>query len=150
MTSSLRMFVSSSYDTVTIKCKRHQSNSIIINQRRFTIHPPTFMAINIHECALKRVIDDSYHLTKHPAIAHRCHFLLFMTVVMACLTTTPALSISLFERPLVTHTFRAGCGRHSFKRSFGVAPIARGIALRRVMRTPFARACHRSVSDYYD
>ena len=74
-------------------------------------------------------------------LAYRCHFLLFITVVIACLTTTPALSISRFDNPLVTQTFRAGCGRHSFMRSLGVAPIARGMAFRRVMRTPFVRAC---------
>ena len=72
---------------------------------------------------------------------YRCHFLLFITVVIACLTTTPALSTSFFDKPVVTQTFRAGCGRHSLMRSLGVAPIARGMALRRVMRTPFVRAC---------
>lgn len=78
--------------------------------------------------------------TCYTTVPHRCHFLLFNTVVIACLTTTPALSTSLFDRPVVTQTFKAGCGRHSFMRSLGVAPIARGMALRRVMRTPFARA----------
>lgn len=37
-----------------------------------------------------------------------CHFLLFITVVMACLMTIPAFSVSFFVRPAVTHTFRAG------------------------------------------
>lgn len=130
------------------RCRRCQVTALsLINVDLLYTSQPTFMAINIHECMY--VSKESSMITphNHPAIAHRCHFLLFMTVVMACLTTTPALSISLFERPLVTHTFRAGCGRHSFRRSLGVAPIARGMAFRRVMRTPFARAYSRSVSD---
>lgn len=39
---------------------------------------------------------------------YRCHFLLFMTVVTACLITTPALSTSFLVRPVVIHTFMAG------------------------------------------
>jgi hypothetical protein len=116
--------------------------NIIINHHDTTIHAPAPMMATVNKY-IHDVSQENYyrqHLISSHTLPHRCHFLLFMTVVTACLTTTPALSTSRFESPLVTHTFRAGWGRHSFKRSLGVAPSARGMALRRVMRTPFARA----------
>lgn len=78
-----------------------------------------------------------------------CHFLLRMTAVTACLIVVPARSISLFDNALVTHTFSAGRGCHSFSNSRGETPRALGIAFRRVMRTPLARAwwCHVSTRE---
>lgn len=63
-------------------------------------------------------------------------FLLLTTLVIACLITIPALSVSFLDNPVVMHTFSAGCGSHP--RSLGVAWIARGMLFNRVMRTPFA------------
>lgn len=68
----------------------------------------------------------------------RTHFRLFITAVTACLITIPAFSVSFFVSPVVTHTFKAGCAAQSTSR--GVAPRALGIDLRRVIRTPFAKA----------
>lgn len=60
-----------------------------------------------------------------------------MILVTACLMTTPAFSISFFDRPAVTHTLSAGCGSHGF--SFD--PTAAGIAFSRVINTPLDRHC---------
>ena len=37
-----------------------------------------------------------------------CHFLPFITLVIACLITLPAASVSFLDNPVVTHTFSAG------------------------------------------
>lgn len=71
--------------------------------------------------------------------AGRCHFLPFITVVIACRMIMPAFSVSFFDSPLVIHTFSAGRACHSFSKSLGDTPSATGIALRRVMRTPLLR-----------
>jgi hypothetical protein len=70
---------------------------------------------------------------------YRCHFFPLITVVMACLMTVPARSVSFFDSALVTQTFSAGWARHSCSKSRGATPRAVGMALRRVMRTPLAR-----------
>src|SRR2546421_9833746 len=59
------------------------------------------------------------------------------TLVMACLIITPAFSISFFDRPVVMHTFSAGCSCHpcSFTVPFGAA----GMLFSRVIRTPLAK-----------
>lgn len=60
------------------------------------------------------------------------YFLLLRTFVTAWRIVVPAFSISFFVRPSVTHTFSAG-GTNCF----GWKLSSR--ALRRLMRTPFAR-----------
>lgn len=69
----------------------------------------------------------------------RFYFLRVMTLVIACLMTTPAFSISFLVRPFVTQTLIAGCGCHPC--DVGVTPSACGIAFRRVTRTSFRRHC---------
>lgn len=60
---------------------------------------------------------------------------LVMTLVIAWRMTTPAFSISFFDRPVVAQTFRAGC----------VWPpptlLLMSVVLRRVIITPLASAC---------
>lgn len=80
------------------------------------------------------------HLKQIHSYATRCHLRLFMTVVMACRMVMPAFSVSFFDSPLVTHTFSAGGGCHSFDSSRGLAPRAMGMAFSRVMSTPLRRA----------
>jgi hypothetical protein len=87
--------------------------NIVINHHDTTIHARQLqwqLSINIYTTCRKKTITDN--ISSH-TLPHRCHFLLFMTVVTACLTTTPALSTSRFDSPLVTHTFRAVFGRRA-------------------------------------
>jgi len=81
----------------------------------------------------------SIHTHIVPALP-ACHFLPFNTVVIACLTTVPARSISFRDKPFVTQTLMPGAAYHSLAKSRGDMPSAAGMALRRVTRTPLARA----------
>jgi hypothetical protein len=75
----------------------------------------------------------------HPNAAHMLpSFPILDTIfVTACLTIVPAFSVSFFVSPLVTHTLSAGWGCHPASR--GLMPRPRGKALRRVIKTLFAR-----------
>merc|ERR1712072_1634697 len=68
-----------------------------------------------------------------------CHFFPFITLVIACRIIVPAFSVSFLFRPVVTHTLIPGAGDHSLTRSFSATPKAGGMALSRVISTPFAR-----------
>lgn len=79
-----------------------------------------------------------YIFTQRQSPSRLHYFLRVMTLVIACLITTPAFSVSRFDKPAVTHTLRAGCGCHGW--SLGPAPSGAGMLLRRVISTPFANA----------
>lgn len=84
--------------------------------------------------------------TNQPVCRFAHHLFFVMTLVMACLMTTPAFSISLRDRPAVTQTLSAGCGCHRLSFS---PPTATGMALRRVTRTPLERHyCRRQHSEH--
>jgi hypothetical protein len=72
------------------------------------------------------------------------YFLFEMILVIACRMVIPAFSVSFFVRPLVTQTLRAGVGCHPASR--GLTPSPSGKALSLVIKTPFARHCHRSLA----
>ena len=75
------------------------------------------------------------------------YFLRVIILVMACLMTTPAFSVSFFDRPVVTQTLTADWGCQPSSR--GVPPNGGGILFSRVIKTPLARHCLvRSVKQY--
>ena len=84
----------------------------------------------------------AYALLIHHTLTR--HFLRVMILVMACLMTMPAFSVSFFVKPDVTQTFKAGVGCHVCSRGF--APFAPGKALSLVTRTLFARHCNLCIS----
>ena len=67
------------------------------------------------------------------------HFFRVMILVIACLIVIPALSVSFFDRPDVTHTLSAGVACQPI--SLGAAPRAGGMLLRRVTSMPFVKHC---------
>lgn len=77
-----------------------------------------------------------------PRTLHNYLFL-FTTFVMACRIVMPAFSISFRERPMLMHTFNAGCSSHPV--SFGPALTALGMLFNRVISTPLASVCTKGV-----
>lgn len=87
--------------------------------------------------AVTKCRDSNQFLIRLTEYIIHLYLLLVIILVIACLISVPAFSISFFDKPVVTHTFSAGCGCHCS--SLGLIPSSRGMALRRVTRIPRAR-----------